>query len=67
MCLNGGKKPKIPDPQPLKQPERAPDTPITRRKTQQTGPRPATGTLLTGGGGVPLASLSTGTNTLLGA
>jgi hypothetical protein len=68
MCV--GKKPKapkIPDPQPPQQPDREPDVPITRRKTQLTGPRPPSGTLLTGTGGVPAGSLSTASNTLLGA
>lgn len=65
MC-GGGSPPKIPDPQPPKQPEKAPEEATTRRKTQDTGPRPPAGTLLTGGSGVPTSSLTTGGNVLLG-
>ncbi len=66
MCMGGKPKaPKIPDPAPLRQPEREPDVPLTRRKTQ-SGPRTAGGTLLTGSGGILNTSLNTGANTLLG-
>lgn len=67
MCT-GGKKPKIKDPetQPLQQPERTPDVPLTRKKAL-TGPRAPGGTLLTGATGVDFGALNVGSNSLLGA
>lgn len=69
MCMGKKKTPKIPDPQPLQQPEQAPETPIKRRKEAITGPKGVSpgDTMLTGAGGVPNSALNTGGNTLLGA
>lgn len=70
MCMGGGgsapeTKPLIPPPKPPKMQNMTPL--LQKRNAAPTGPDTvANGTLLTGGAGVPPASLNLGGNTLLG-
>lgn len=66
MCF-GAKPPKVPDPVPPPQAEKAPDSSIfARRNTNLAASRPGGSTLLTSPTGIDISSANVGASSLLG-